>query len=323
MAFKFKNYAFAATAMMGVYSAQLMVGFLPSDDAVRTIAQVEAQVVLSAENVMAEIEKQSQAITARLEKHESFKAKIEELSKVKELKKLEAQHSKLVQDSVESHDLFKKNVEAFVAAQSEEFDRSAIEEAMANLDEKQFNLTVSFASFKVEDAIAVARDNEAEQRDSKISELQGLLCEQRQNIADLKDELSKKLSEITDLISSKKEEQATTALASSEFELPWAQMQSPFSQFFNPFSFLSGGLSQFSSIPGMGQQMSFGMGMSNGYTQNNFYGPTSFNAYSFMLPKMQMPMREPSQIQTHQPPADLMIPSVDRGTGISSEAVIF
>lgn len=321
MAFKFKNYAFAVTAMVGVYSAQITVGFLPTDDAVRTIAQVEVQAVLSAENIMDEIAKQSGSLDSKLEKHEALMAKIEELTKVKQLKELKAEHSQLVKNSVESHDLFKKNVEAFVAAQSEEFDRSAIEEAMANLDEKQFKLTESFASFKVDEAIAIARDNEADERDSKISELQGLLCEQRQSLSDLKDELSKKLSEITDLIGSR--EEPSSALASTQLELPWAQLQMPFSQFFNPFSFLSGGLNQFSSIPGMGQQMSFGLGMNSGLTQNNFYGPTSFNAYNFMLPQMQVPMREPSQVQAHQPPLDIMIPSVDRGAGASSEAVVF
>lgn len=317
MAFKFKNYAFAAVAMAGVYSAQITVGFLPTDDAVRTIAQVEVQAVLSAENIMDEIAKQSGSLDTKLEKHEALMAKIEELTKVKQLKELKAEHSQLVKNSVESHDLFKKNVEAFVAAQSEEFDRSAIEEAMANLDEKQFKLTESFASFKVDEAIAIARDNEADERDSKISELQGLLCEQRQSLSDLKDELSKKLSEITDLIASR--EAPSAALTSTEFELPWAQLQMPFSQFFNPFSFLSGGTNPFSS---MNEQMSSIFDASQGLTQNNFYGPTSFNAYSFMLPEMQMPMRNPSQTMI-APPVNLEIPSVDRGTGISSEAVIF
>jgi len=90
-------------------------------------------------------------------------------------------------------------------------------------------------------------------------------------------------------------------------------LQTPFAPMFNPFSFFMGG--QFSP-------------MSNqAFTQNNFYGQMFFNQYDLNLPKIEMPVREPSQapvaIEEHIPPANVMIPAATRHTNIAQEALVF
>lgn len=316
MAFSFKHYAFAATALVGVYSAQISVGFIGHDHAERTIAQVAVQVELTSENVMEQIAKQNESILERISKAEEQLQQAQEISKVSELKDLKAKHKKHLSESLESYDLFQKNVDNFLATQVAEFDRTAIDEAMANLSQAQLNLSSSFNQSKIEEFIVAARDNEAAARDEKMGTLQAMLCQQKESLSALKEELSDKLAELTKLISSSSDQGVAARgedIYSPNFQMPWTQMSSPFAAMMNPFSFLSGGMNNFMGMQDMGQ-MDFGRGL--GFTQNNFYGPTSFNTYSMMMPKMpQQRQRGPSQQVVkpeHVPPANVVIPSAQR-----------
>ena len=334
MAFSFKHYAFAATALAGIYSAQISLNFVHSDHADRTIAQVQSQVELTAENIVEEINKQNEAAKAGIAKAEEQLQKASESGKVAELKEIKAKHQQDLKDAMESDDLFKKNVENFLAAQVAEFDRSAIDEAMANLSEQRLAHLASFNKQKIESLIVEARDSEAAKRDEKMGALEAMLCQQKESLSALKDELSAKLEELSKLISSSSSSSAVAQgedIYSPDFQMPWAQMPNPFATMMNPFSFLSGGMNNFMGM-GMGQQSSmFGMGGSAGFTQNNFYGPTSFNAYNLAMPRMPMGQREPSQVQmaapvqqqqAHVPAANVMIPTFER-TSVPVETLSF
>ncbi|MBH48208.1 MAG: hypothetical protein CME71_08570 [Halobacteriovorax sp.] len=334
MAFSFKHYAFAATALAGIYSAQISLNFIQPDHADRTIAQVQSQVELTAENIVEEINKQNEAAKAGIAKAEEQLQKASESGKVAELKEIKAKHQQDLKDAMESDELFKKNVENFLAAQVAEFDRSAIDEAMANLSEQRLAHLASFNKQKIESLIVEARDSEAAARDQKMGALEAMLCQQKESLSALKDELSGKLEELSKLISSSSSSSVVAQgedIYSPDFQMPWAQMPNPFATMMNPFSFLSGGMNNFM---GMGQQSSmFGMGGGfPGFTQNNFYGPTSFNAYNLAMPRMPMGQREPSQVQmaapvqqqqqAHVPAANVMIPTFER-TSVPVETLAF
>ncbi len=323
MSFSFKHYAFAATALAGVYSAQLSVGFFQPDDAVRTIAQVEEQVVLTAENIVEEINKKSLKKAEKLEAIKAQLAKIEEVSDSKELKALLAQHKADLKAAIESHDIFKTDVENFIAAQEDTFDISAIEESMMKLSEEQLKLISEFNNQKFEEAIVVAKDKEEAQRDEKISSLEQMLCQQKESLTALKDELSEKLSKLTDLISSTDQKPEPT-IYDPGFAMPWAQMPMPFQMMMNPFSFLMGSNSQQAGNPysmgmdpgfGLMDMSAFGLGGS-GMTQNNFYGPTSFNAFnSMMMPQRREPSQsdvQQNQEGVHVPPEQAFVPYFHR-----------
>lgn len=325
MSFSFKHYAFAAVALAGVYSAQISVGFISGDHAVRTIAQIDEQVVLTAENIMQEIAKKSESKLAKIEDVKAQLIKIDEISDSKELKEILANHKEDLKLQIESYDLFKNSVDAFIAAQIDDFDISAIEASMIKLSEEQLQLVSSYDAKKIEQAIVVAKDKEEQARDQKISSLEQMLCQQKESLTALKDELSAKLTELTDLISSTDRKPEPT-IYDPGFAMPWAQMPMPFQMMMNPFSFLMGsqfGGQQMSNPYSMGMDPGFGlMDMSgfglgnNGYTQNNFYGPTSFNAYNYL--NTMNSARGPSQAQqqqpAHIPDASVVIPSVDRTT---------
>ncbi len=321
MSFSFKHYAFAATALAGVYSAQISIGFFQPDDAVRTIAQVEEQVVLTAENIVEEINKRAASRGKKLEEVKAQIAKIEEVSSSKELKALLAQHNADSKAAFLSHEAFKKEVDNFIAAQDESFDASAIEEAMMKLSEEQLKLISEFSYQKFEEAIVVAKDKEEAQRDEKISSLELMLCQQKESLTALKDELSEKLSKLTDLISSADQKPEPT-IYDPGFAMPWAQMPMPFQMMMNPFSFLMGSSSQAGSPYSMGMDPGFGlMDMSgfglgnNGFTQNNFFGPTSFNAFnSMMMPQRREPSQSAVQAPIHTPPESVVVPSAPRTT---------
>ncbi len=323
MSFSFKHYAFAVTALAGIYSAQISVGFIGGDHAQRTIAQIDEQVVLSAENIEAEIAKRSESKIAKIEAIKADIERIGEISDSKELKELLANHREDLKFQIESYDLFKKNVETFIAAQTDDFDVSAIEASMIKLSEEQLQLVSSYDAKKFEEAIVIAKDKEEEARDQKISSLEQMLCQQKESLTALKDELSAKLSELTELISSTDRKPEPT-IYDPGFAMPWAQMPMPFQMMMNPFSFMMG--SQFGGAemsnpyqmgmdPGFGLMDMSGFGLGgNGYTQNNFYGPTSFNAYN-NLSNFNM-SRGPSQAEkpAHVPAANAFVPNVDRTT---------
>lgn len=321
MSFSIKHYAFAVTALAGIYSAQISVGFFSGDHAQRTIAQIDEQVVLSAENIEAEIAKKSESKLAKIEAIKAELEKISEVSDSKELKELLANHREDLKFQIESYDLFKKNVETFIAAQADDFDVSAIEASMIKLSEEQLQLVSSYDAKKFEEAIVVAKDKEEAARDQKISSLEQMLCQQKESLTALKDELSAKLSELTELISSTDRKPEPT-IYDPGFAMPWAQMPMPFQMMMNPFSFMMG--SQFGGAemsnpyqmgmdPGFGLMDMSGFGLGNsGYTQNNFYGPTSFNAFNYLNTMK----REPSQAEkpAHVPAANVFVPNVNRTT---------
>ena len=339
MAFSFKHYAFAATALAGIYSAQISLNFVSNDHAQRTIAQVQSQVELTAENIVVEIEKQNEASKAGIAKAEEQLQKASESGKVAEIKELKAKHQQDLKDAMEVDELFKKNVENFLAAQVAEFDRTAIDEAMANLSEQRLLHLAAFNKRKFDDLIVEARDSEAAKRDEKMGALEAMLCQQKESLSALKEELSSKLEELTKLISSSSRSSVVAQgedIYSPDFQMPWAQMANPFATMMNPFSFLSGGMNNFMGM-GMGmdqQSQMFGMGGGfPGFTQNNFYGPTSFNAFNMAMPRMPMPQRGPSQmqqaaaqqaaqVQAHIPAADVMIPAATRST-VPEESLAF
>ena len=317
MSKSYKPYAFAVLALAGVYSAQLTVDFMPQYDVIRSIAQEEV-VELTAENVMAELEKHRQFLVVTSEKSSYQLADAEKTSDVSKLEEISKEHKKLHTELNESHRLFKLKVENFLSAQAEDFDRSAIEELMANLDEKHYQAESGFNFIRLKEVIAEAKEKRAKEHSEKIASLENMLCEQRQSIADLKEELSSKLSSLTELLTGRSFI-SSSPLTSPDFAMPWANLQAPFTQMFNPFSFLFGGASQFQ---GFGQMPQFGL------TQNNFYGKTSFESYSFKLPTLDQVQaaRGPSQAQPtgpQQPPQQLVVPVSTRGLGHSSEAVVF
>ena len=310
MAASFKHYIFALSALAGVYSAQLTVGIFSSDDGERTIAQVESQVTLSQENVLAQITKKQESISANIALVELQLKEASELKTLKSLKELRQKHEKLKRESAESQELFKNNVQTFLATQDDTFDPAQVEEGMAVIAGLEDQLSDAFNLSMIDEKIA-------EHRDNTIDSLQSLVCEQRLSISSLKDDLSSKIAELSKLIESRREQ--PSSLFSPNFAMPWTQMFQPFSQHFNPFSFFMGG---FGPLMNMGGQ---DLGSAMALTQNNFYGKVSFDQYSFKLPEFKQAARDPSQVQNapqvqqHVPPAELIVPSADRGqTGSES-----
>ncbi len=312
MATSLKHYAFAALALTGVYSAQLSVGFFSHDDAARTIAQVEI-VELTLENVTEQIHKRDKELKDKAAAIKSDIANASSDMSVSELKELHQRHKQIEKDVLSDNSAFERSVEALVAAQDAEFDRFQIDEALAQLRHSYALIYGAFDFAKLEQTTDQARDREAVARDQKIQKLEGLLCEQNREVRSLRDELSAKLDELRELVST--QQPATQAPNFfSPFQFPF--FQSPFQM---------SAMGPMGSMGSMGQGMnswmspfSFMLGADSGYTQNNFYGQTSFNAFSMpaVRPEMfQQQAREPSQVEAPLQGMNF-IPSVERSNGL-------
>lgn len=316
MSKSYKPYAFAVLALAGVYSAQLTVDFMPQYDVIRSIAQEEA-VELTAENIKEEVEKHRQFV---IDSKKASAEKLEEAKKLtdhKDILKIKKEYNKAQSSFYSEHYSKEAKLKSFISSLSEEEFKTELGKSMVEISELFFSDS-SNPDELFEDLIADALALRADKNAEKIASLETMLCEQRQSIADLKEELSSKLSGLTELLTGRSFI-SSSPLTSPDFDMPWANLQMPFAQMFNPFSFLFGGANQFQGFTQMPQ---FGL------TQNNFYGKTSFENYSFKLPSLEQVQaaRGPSQAQSpaqHVPPQNVVVPMSTRGLGHSSEAVAF
>lgn len=310
-----KHYAFAALALTGVYSAQLSIGFFSPDDAARTIAQVEgAQQEVTLENVVELIRAKNQKLLEEAERVRGEMGLVSAEVPVEELKEIYKKQKEIKKDLSRSSIDLSTTAQILMNSQDADFDRSAIEGALLELEHSSAVFSDAFDFERLTLITDEARDFEAIKREKRIEKLQGLLCEQNREMTSLKDELSQKLEDIRELVSAQDDSQAdaTSAFATNfPMSFPWTQLQQPFAQQMNPW------MSPFSFMFGGQNQQGFG-----GYTQNNFYGQTSFNA--FALPQMQMMFggqnqqqqqqsREPSQVISAPPSqGNFFIPNAPR-----------